>query len=118
MRILAFEFSSSQRSVAILQVRSPSGPTVLAAEVVESGNVSTRPMAMIEEVLRQAGLEREQVECVAVGLGPGSYTGVRTAIALAQGWELGRAVKLIGISSAECLAAQARTEGMTGQVLV
>jgi len=35
--------------------------------------------------LKQAGLEREAIDCIAVGLGPGSYTGIRSAIALAQG---------------------------------
>ena len=52
------------------------------------------------------------------GLGPGSYTGIRLAIALAQGWQLARPVKLLGISSAECLAAQAQAEGIFGRVQV
>ena len=43
---------------------------------------------MIEEALREAGLEREQIEVLAVGLGPGSYTGIRVALSLAQGWQL------------------------------
>jgi tRNA threonylcarbamoyl adenosine modification protein YeaZ len=117
MKILALEFSSSQRSVAVART---TGPAQLAAisEVVETGVVSTKPIAMINEALEGAGVEREQVECLAVGLGPGSYTGIRTGIALAQGWQLARDVKLMGISSAECLAAQAQGEGLTGRVLV
>jgi tRNA threonylcarbamoyladenosine biosynthesis protein TsaB len=51
-------------------------------------------------------------------LGPGSYTGIRSAIALAQGWSLVREVQLLGISSAECIAAQARAEGLFGPVRV
>lgn len=73
---------------------------------------------MVEESLKQAGLEREQIECVAVGLGPGSYTGVRVAIALAQGWQLARGVRLLGISSATCVAAQAQRDGLTGRFSV
>ena len=53
---------------------------------------------------------------IAVGLGPGSYTGIRAAIAVAQGWQLARGVKLLGSSSAECLAAQA--QGIFGRVNV
>jgi tRNA threonylcarbamoyladenosine biosynthesis protein TsaB len=111
MRILALEFSSSQRSVAVLDAGRVS-------EVVETGAGANAPLVMIEEALRQAALEREQIDCIAVGLGPGSYTGIRSAIALSQGWQLARGVKLLGISSAECIAAQAQTDGVTGQVSV
>jgi tRNA threonylcarbamoyl adenosine modification protein YeaZ len=112
MKILALEFSSSQRSVAVLD------SAERASEVVETGTGANAPLVMIEEALRQAALEREQIECVVVGLGPGSYTGIRSAIALAQGWQLARGVKLLGISSAECIAAQAQTDGVIGQVSV
>jgi tRNA threonylcarbamoyl adenosine modification protein YeaZ len=71
---------------------------------------------MAEEALRKAQVEREEIECVAVGIGPGSYTGIRGAIALAQGWQLGRGVGLLGISSAECVAAQGHAEGLLGRV--
>jgi tRNA threonylcarbamoyl adenosine modification protein YeaZ len=71
---------------------------------------------MIGSALNQAGLEREQIECLAVGLGPGSYTGIRAAIALAQGWQLARGVKLLGISSVDCLAAQAQADDVFGEV--
>ena len=53
---------------------------------------------------------------IAVGLGPGSYTGIRAAIALAQGWQLARGVKLLGVSSVESLAAQAQAEKIFGRV--
>src|ERR1041385_3880620 len=77
-----------------------------------------KPLALAEAALRQAGLEREQIECLAVGLGPGSYTGIRAAIALAQGWELARGVKLLGVSSAQCIAAQALADGIRGNACV
>jgi tRNA threonylcarbamoyl adenosine modification protein YeaZ len=112
MKILALEFSSSQRSVAVLD------STERVSEVVETGAGANAPLVMVEEALRRTILEREQIECVAVGLGPGSYSGIRSAIALAQGWQLARTVKLLGISSAECIAAEAETDGVTGQVSV
>jgi len=73
---------------------------------------------MVEEVLKQAGLEREQIECLAVGLGPGSYTGIRAAIALAQGWQLACEIKLLGVSSVEAIAAEAEVSGIHGRVSV
>ncbi len=92
--------------------------TTALAEVVETGGRSTKAIALIEEALRQAQTEREQVECIAIGLGPGSYTGIRAAISLAQGWQLACDVKLLGISSAEVIATQAQEEGQRGRVAV
>jgi len=118
MKILAFEFSSAQRSVAVLSADA-SGQTLVASEIVESSPRNTmKPLAMTEAALRDAGIDREQIECIALGLGPGSYTGIRAAIALAQGWQLAREVKIIGVSSAECVAVKAQADGIRGQVSV
>ena len=119
MKILAIEFSSAQRSVAVVQACG-AGPHALeaSAEVVDTGARSANVLGLVEEALRTAQLDREQVECLAVGLGPGSYTGIRSAIALAQGWQLARGVKLLGVSSVECLAAQAQADGIYGRVHV
>jgi tRNA threonylcarbamoyl adenosine modification protein YeaZ len=117
MKILALEFSSPRRSVAVLDFGSDGSPAVRGSARETDGR-HTRAFALVAEALRQAGLEREQVECVVVGLGPGSYTGIRLAIAIAQGWQLARGVRLLGVSSVECLAAQARTEGVTGRIHV
>ena len=114
MTILALEFSSPQRSVAVLRT----GGAAIAAEAVETGGRGTNAFRMIEQALAEAKIEREQIDALAVGLGPGSYTGIRAAIALAQGWQLARGVKLLGISSADCVAAQAQTDGIIGRTSV
>lgn len=111
MKILALEFSSPQRSVAVIRRDGPHASS-LVSEIIDSGTNS--PLAMIDDALREAALEREQIDCIAVGIGPGSYTGIRIAISLAQGWQLARAVKILGISSAETIAAQAKIDGLTG----
>src|SRR5262245_8115231 len=110
MKILALEFSSEQRSVAVVHGEK------LVAQVVETGGRNTRAMAMLEQALQQAGLGRETLECLAVGLGPGSYTGIRAAIAVAQGWQLAREIRLLGISSVDVLAAQAQAASLFGSV--
>jgi len=115
MTILALEFSSPQRSVAVLP-EPEDARSMCLGEAIETGARSTRALGLVEEALRQAQVEREQIECLAVGLGPGSYTGIRLAIALAQGWQLARPVQLLGVSSVECLAAQAQAEGIRGRV--
>lgn len=73
---------------------------------------------MIAEALERAGLRREAVDVFAVGLGPGSYMGIRGAIAVAQGWQLARNVRLLGVSSADAIAAGLAEEGITGPVSV
>lgn len=113
MKILALEFSSAQRSVAVAcgagHVR----------EVIETSKGHTmQPFAMIETALEQANIERHEIERIVVGLGPGSYTGIRAGIALAQGWQLARTVELLGISSVEAIAAQAHTDGLRGTTTV
>ncbi len=112
MTILALEFSSSQRSVAIARGES------IFSEAIETAERGTAAFAMIERVLAQAKIEREEIEAIAVGLGPGSYTGVRSAIALVQGWQLARSINVTGVSSVEAIAAQARTEKIFGRINV
>src|SRR5688500_6773499 len=114
MKILALEFSSEQRSVGI--VENAGGTSRFLGSASESGGRSTRAVALIQKALGEAKLGREQIDCLAVGLGPGSYTGMRAAIALCQGWQLATGVKTIGISSVECLATQARDEKLLGRV--
>lgn len=142
MKILALEFSSAQRSVAVVgqasclsreanaaatlkqlsKISTPLNrqdacPTV--CEVIEtSAGRTMQPFQMIETALAQAGLDRAQIECVVVGLGPGSYNGIRAGIAIAQGWQLAGHVKLLGVSSAEAVAAQAHADGLRGTALV
>jgi|SRR5665213_2134834 len=113
MMILALEFSSEQRSVAVAR-----DGKVLAEAVEAGGPRGTNALGLIEKVLAQSKVSREEIEVIAVGLGPGSYTGIRAAIAVAQGWQLARGVKLLGSSSAEALAAQAQAEKIFGRVNV
>jgi len=112
MNILAFEFSSSRRSVAVL------AEGRFIEEVIETDGRATPAFALVEGVLSGARIEREDIEVIAIGLGPGSYTGIRSALALAQGWLLARPVKLIGIASSECIAARAQAAGLHGMVNV
>lgn len=116
MLILALEFSSPQRSVALAE-HSGSGTTIFGT-ASEKGARGIGPLPLIERLLSDVAVPRESVSCVAVGLGPGSYTGIRSALSLAQGWRLARGVRLAGVSSVECLALQARENGWFGRVRI
>lgn len=109
---LSLECSSGERSVALARDR-----TVLA-EVSHPSGRSTPILAMIEEVLDRGGLGRDAVEMLVVGLGPGSYTGIRGALAVAGGWHLGRGVPVCGGDSVLACAHRAHRAGARGQTAV
>jgi tRNA threonylcarbamoyl adenosine modification protein YeaZ len=110
MKILAVEFSSERRSVAVVE-----NGRVLG-EAFEMGGRAA--IELVERVLTESKVQREEIECIAVGIGPGSYTGIRGGISLAQGWQLAREIKLLGVSSVECVAAQAQRDKVFGSVAV
>jgi tRNA threonylcarbamoyladenosine biosynthesis protein TsaB len=72
-------------------------------------------LGLVEQALAQAGIEAGAVECVAVGLGPGSYTGIRTALAVTQGFALTGRVGAIGVSSVLALAHAQAEFGLQGE---
>jgi tRNA threonylcarbamoyladenosine biosynthesis protein TsaB len=111
MTILAFEFSSARRSVALAR-----GGRVVAEAFEPGGGRGAGAFWLVDKVLAGGEITPADVEVIAVGLGPGSYTGIRGAIALAQGWQLARGTKLLGVSSLESLAAQAQMEKIFGRV--
>lgn len=113
MKMLALEFSTAQRSVAVAETGQS---TAVLAEAVIGGETSAPALGLIDAALRDAGVKRESIRTMVIGLGPGSYTGIRIALALAQGWQLARAVTLLGISSVEALARRAKQEGLRGRV--
>jgi tRNA threonylcarbamoyladenosine biosynthesis protein TsaB len=113
MTILALEFSSLERSVAVAREKN-----VLAEMVETNGGRGTNALGMAEKVLAEAKIEREEIQAIVIGLGPGSYTGIRAAISIAQGWQLAHEIKLIGISSVEAIASQAQAEKNFGRVNV
>lgn len=86
------------------------------AQVAAPGGRDTRAFGLIGDALAQAGFQRGEVDAVVVGLGPGSYTGIRAAIAVAQGWQLGAGIDLAGVSSIEALAWGAERRGLRGEV--
>lgn len=116
MMILAVEFSTERRSVALLDARSAGCPLPVVS--AEENARSVTAVQMTERVLAQAGVERERIQCLAVSLGPGSYAGVRGAITLAQGWQLARGISVLGLSVTDCLAAQMAARGHTGDLAI
>lgn len=61
-------------------------------------------LSLLDECLAEAGIRLEEVEAVAVTLGPGSFTGLRVALATAKGLALAGEIPLVAVSTLEALA--------------
>lgn len=100
MRILAIETSSSRGSVALVE----DGVLVRSLEHERENAHAESMLPLIESALADAGWGRGHVDRVAVGVGPGSFTGLRVGIALAQGLSEGWCVPLVGVPSLQAMA--------------
>jgi len=67
-------------------------------------------LGMVDELLAEARLEFSQIEGIAYGEGPGSFTGLRVAAGVTQGLALARGVGVVGVGSLLALAQQAGAE--------
>jgi tRNA threonylcarbamoyladenosine biosynthesis protein TsaB len=72
---------------------------------------ASRLLALIEETFRDAGASWESIERIAVGVGPGGFTGLRLGIATARALAQARDLPLAGVSSLAALAAAAQNQG-------
>jgi tRNA threonylcarbamoyladenosine biosynthesis protein TsaB len=101
MRILAIEGALARCSVALW-----ADGRVLAARLSDAarGQPALLPR-FVMEVMAEAHVMATALDAVAVGVGPGGFTGLRAAIALAEGVARGAGRPLVGVSTGEALAA-------------
>lgn len=99
MRILAVETSTEHCSVALWQDGALSGHSELVGQ-----RHSEILMEMLDGVLREAGVKLVELDGIAFGAGPGSFTGVRIACGVAQGLALGADLPVAGICTLQALA--------------
>ena len=109
MNLLGFETSSSPGSVALATPRG-----LLVREITAPREQTERLLALTDALLAAAGITLEQLDGIAFGRGPGSFTGLRVSVAVAQGLAAVTAVPLLPVSSLACLAQRCwRERGFT-----
>lgn len=109
MKLLAFETATEACSVALW----------IDGAVRERFEVAPRRHAELglpwaEALLSEAGIAKSQLDAIAVGRGPGAFTGVRLGVALAQGIALALDRPVVAISTLRVLAAGAEKGGEKG----
>jgi tRNA threonylcarbamoyladenosine biosynthesis protein TsaB len=102
VNLLALETSTEWCSVALLA----GGATTARGEFAPRRHAELL-LPMCEAVLAEAGLARSRLDAIAVGRGPGAFTGVRLAVAAAQGIALGLGVPVVPVSTLAALALDA-----------
>lgn len=118
--VLAFDTANEVIAVGLgkLDVAGRSIGLVAAAEVEARRASNTQLLPRIDELCAKVGVVREEIACVCVGRGPGSFTGVRIALATAKGIASALEVGLVGVSSLDAVAWGAWNAGKRGELLV
>jgi tRNA threonylcarbamoyladenosine biosynthesis protein TsaB len=106
MRVLAFDTSADVTSVAVCN-----GATVLSEDHVRGAERHAESLfPKLQQCLATAQLALADIELIGVGIGPGSFTGVRVGVATAKGLGFALQRPVCGVISLEALARAARAE--------
>ncbi len=112
--LLSIDTSTASMTMALTD-----GDEVLLERTTDAErNHSVKLLPEIDELVRSAGLRPRDVRAVAVGRGPGSYTGVRIGVTMAKtfAWALG--LPVYGVSSLEALAYGGWRDALVGTTAV
>ena len=118
--VLAFDTANEIIAIGLGVLHASSRMIELTASVeAEARRASnTQLLPRIYAALAEHGVAREDIACVAVGRGPGSFTGVRIAMATAKGIASALEVPLVGVSSLDAVAWNAWAAGERGPLSV
>ena len=105
MKILAYDTSGELLTAALAE----NGHILCEMENTSKDRHSSVLVPLLEKILKKRGWKPSQLDVLAVGVGPGSFTGLRVGVMTAKILGLVWKIKLVGVSSLEALARETKT---------
>ena len=105
MKLLAFDTSTDTMRIAVQH-----GEQVFTHSGAGGAQASSTLIPAIQALMAQAGLQFSQLDAIAFGRGPGSFTGLRTACSVAQGLAFAAGVKVLPVDTLHALAHEAHSQ--------
>ncbi|WP_394147081.1 tRNA (adenosine(37)-N6)-threonylcarbamoyltransferase complex dimerization subunit type 1 TsaB [Shewanella atlantica] len=99
LTVLALDTCTESCSAALL-----SGGKIYSEQADAPREHSQRILPMVDSVLSQANIQLHNVDLIAYGRGPGSFTGIRICTSMTQGLALGQDLPVLGLSSLQTMA--------------
>ena len=118
--VLAFDTANEVIAIGLgaLHGESRTVEVVACAEASAHRASNTQLLPRIDALLAEQGVARGELACIVVGRGPGSFTGVRIAMATAKGVASALGVGFVGVSSLDAVAWNAQAAGVRGPLAV
>ena len=111
-RLLALDTATDVVHLVLVQ-----GEQAQARALPGGAQASAALLPAIRDLLAQGGLALRDLDAIAFGHGPGAFTGLRTACAVAQGLAVGADRPLLALDTLAALAESARQQGETGDAV-
>lgn len=106
LNVLCVDTSTEACSVAVL-CQTATEQVISDQFMLAPREHTTKILPTVEQVLASAGLNLSDMDFIAYGRGPGSFTGVRIGISIAQGLAFGSEKNMVGVSTLQAMAQQA-----------
>ena len=116
MRVLALDTAAARIALAIGEFTAAGVRIIASREVDAARRANQMLLVSIDAMLEECGQDISSIDAVAVGRGPGSFTGVRIGVATAKGLACGLGKPLYGVSTLDAVAWHAWRGGVRGKL--
>jgi tRNA threonylcarbamoyladenosine biosynthesis protein TsaB len=113
LNLLAFDTSTEALGAAVQK----DGVLVAEERAAGGAQASASLIPVLQSLLARAGLRVTDLDAIVFGRGPGSFTGLRTACAVAQGFGFAANVPVLGIDTLHAIAEEARSRTGAGRIV-